>query len=168
METTGSIPSGRAQKTSKDFFGWLVLPFNKLPLVSGQKVPDNRGENALCNSRKPMAKSKGRKKIVFFSILILVIVAAVVYSKYTKRAQPVFITQEKVTRRNLTEEVVANGKIESVLEVKISPEVSGEIIELNVKEGQRVKKGDLLLKIRPDNYVAARDSANANYKFAVA
>ncbi len=115
-----------------------------------------------------MAKSKGKKKIILFSLLALVIVAGVVYAKFGKRTPPISISKEKVTRRNITEVVVANGKIEPVLEVKISPEVSGEIIELNVKEGQRVKKGDLLLKIRPDNYVAARDSAKANFKFAVA
>jgi HlyD family secretion protein len=115
-----------------------------------------------------MAKSKGKKKIIFFSLLALVIIGVIVYGKYARRAPPIFVTEEKVVRRNLTEEVVANGKIEPVLEVKISPEVSGEIIELNVKEGQRVKKNELLLKIRPDNYVAARDSAKANFKFATA
>jgi HlyD family secretion protein len=115
-----------------------------------------------------MAKSKGKKKIVVFSLLALVIIAAVVYGKYSKRVPPISITKEKAARRNITEEVVANGKIEPVLEVKISPEVSGEIIELDVKEGQHVKKNDLLLKIRPDNYVAARDSARANFKFATA
>ena len=115
-----------------------------------------------------MAKSKGKKKIIFFSLLALVIIAAVVYGQFAKRVPPISITKEKAARRNLTEEVVANGKIEPVLEVKISPEVSGEIIELDVKEGQHVKKGDLLLKIRPDNYVAARDSAKANFKFAAA
>ncbi len=115
-----------------------------------------------------MAKSKGKKKIIFFSLLALVIIGAVVYGKYAKRVPPVSITKEKAARRNLTEVVVANGKIEPVLEVKISPEVSGEIIELDVKEGQHVKTNDLLLKIRPDNYVAARDSAGANFKFATA
>ena len=115
-----------------------------------------------------MAKSKGKKKIVFFSLLVLVIIAGVVYARMAKSVPPVSVTREKVARRNITELVVANGKIEPVLEVKISPEVSGEIIELDVKEGQHVKKGDLLLKIKPDNYVAARDSAKANYKFAIA
>jgi len=46
--------------------------------------------------------------------------------------------------------------------------VSGEIIELPVKEGQFVKKGDLLLKIKPDNYRASRGSAEANYKSGIA
>jgi HlyD family secretion protein len=115
-----------------------------------------------------MAKSKGKKKVVFFSLLVIVIIAGAIYAKFAKKAPPISISKEKVARRNITEVVVANGKIEPVLEVKISPEVSGEIIQLEVKEGQHVKKGDLLLKIRPDNYVAARDSAKANFKFAVA
>src|SRR6266545_3220337 len=74
---------------------------------------------------------------------------------------------EKVTRRSLTELVVANGKIQPVVQVKISPEVSGEIIALPVKEGDQVKKGDLLLKIKPDFYNANRRSAEAGYKSAI-
>ena len=115
-----------------------------------------------------MAKSKKQSRIVITVLLLLGIGGWVMYGKYAHRVTPISITQEKTTRRNITELVVANGKIEPVLEVKISPEVSGEIIELDVKEGQHVKKGDLLLKIRPDNYVAARDSAKANYKYAIA
>jgi HlyD family secretion protein len=115
-----------------------------------------------------MAKSKGKKKIIFFSLLACAAIAAVVYGKYSKRVPPISISKEKVARRNITEVVVANGKIEPVLQVKISPEVSGEIIELAVKQGQHVKKRDLLLKIRPDNYAAARDSAKANFKYATA
>ena len=63
------------------------------------------------------------------------------------------VQTEQVTRRNLTEVVVATGKIQPVTLVKISPEVSGEITDLPVKEGQRVRKGDLLLKIKPDFYI---------------
>jgi HlyD family secretion protein len=73
-----------------------------------------------------------------------------------------------VTRRNITEIVVANGKIQPVLQVVINPEVSGEIIELPVKEGQTVKKGDLLVRIKPDNYRASRNSSEANYRSALA
>ncbi|MBI5800507.1 MAG: efflux RND transporter periplasmic adaptor subunit [Verrucomicrobia bacterium] len=78
----------------------------------------------------------------------------------------VFITvqTEKVARRNLTEVVVATGKIQPVTLVKISPEVSGEITDLPVKEGQRVQKGDLLLKIKPDFYIANTNSADASFK----
>ncbi|MEW6304325.1 MAG: efflux RND transporter periplasmic adaptor subunit, partial [Verrucomicrobiota bacterium] len=60
------------------------------------------------------------------------------------------------------------GRIQPVVLVKISPEVSGEIIDLPVKEGQDVKKGDLLLKIKPDFYLANRNSAEANLKAVLA
>jgi HlyD family secretion protein len=113
-------------------------------------------------------KSKSKRKIILFSILGLLVVGGVVASRFAKGTPPIPITTEKVARRTITELVVANGKIEPVLQVKISPEVSGEIIELDVKEGQNVKKGDLLLKIRPDNYLAARNSAQANYRSGIA
>ena len=87
---------------------------------------------------------------------------------FKKRDVIINIQSEKVSRHSLTELVVANGKIQPVVQVKISPEVSGEIIELPVKEGQMVKKGDLLLKIKPDFYTAARSQAQANYKSSLA
>src|SRR5205823_7197148 len=91
-----------------------------------------------------------------------------VFAYFKKRELPITVQTEKVLRRNLTELVVANGKIQPVVQVVINPEVSGEIIELPVKEGQPVKKGDLLVKIKPDNYIAQRNSAEANYKSSVA
>lgn len=74
------------------------------------------------------------------------------------------VTTEKATKRNITETVSANGKIQPEVEVKISPDVSGEIVELPVKEGGRVNKGDVLAKIRPDIYVSnlARMEASLN------
>jgi HlyD family secretion protein len=113
-------------------------------------------------------KSKSERKIILFVLMGLLVVGGVVASRFLKTTPPIAVVTEKVTRRNITEVVVANGKIEPVLQVKISPEVSGEIIELPVKEGQSVKKGDLLFKIKPNNYLAARDSARANYKSAIA
>ncbi|MFM8357740.1 MAG: efflux RND transporter periplasmic adaptor subunit, partial [Verrucomicrobiota bacterium] len=81
---------------------------------------------------------------------------------------PVPVQLEKVVRRDLTELVTATGKIQPVTQVKISPEVSGEIVELPVKEGDRVKKGDLLVKIRPELYEAALRQAEAGYQGALA
>ena len=72
-----------------------------------------------------------------------------------KKDPAITVQTEKVARHNITETVIANGKIYPVMQVHISPEVSGEIIELPVKEGQYVHKGDLLLKINPDVYIAA-------------
>jgi HlyD family secretion protein len=90
------------------------------------------------------------------------------YIYHRKRVVPLTVQTEKAALRNITELVVANGKIQPVVQVVINPEVSGEIIELPVKEGQRVQKGDLLVKIKPDNYIASRNSARANYNSAVA
>lgn len=88
---------------------------------------------------------------------------------YAQEQKKIITVQtEKIGRRSLTELVTATGKVQPVLQVKISPEVSGEIIELPVKEGQAVKKGDLLVKIRPDFYVASRNSSLANRSSAEA
>lgn len=86
------------------------------------------------------------------------------YQKFSKK--PLTVQTDKAMRRNLTELVTATGKVQPVLAVKISPEVSGEIIDLPVKEGQSVKKGDLLVRIKPDFYIASRNSAEASFKSA--
>ena len=113
-------------------------------------------------------KSKSRRKIIIFAIIGLVVIGLAAAAKL--RAKPAILTvqTEKATRRSLTELVVATGRIQPFLQVKISPEVSGEIIELPVKEGQLVKKGDLLVKIKPDLYEASRKSADASFKSAQA
>lgn len=102
-------------------------------------------------------------------LLLCSAIGGFVYYRYFRKREGVITVQvEKASRRNITELVVANGKIQPVIQVVINPEVSGEIIDLPVKEGQLVRKGDLLLKIKPDNYVASRNSAQASYKSAVA
>ncbi len=119
--------------------------------------------------RPGASKIARRNRKIFIFLAILVAVAALgAFLVFGKHPPPVIIQSEKVTRRGLTEIVVANGTIQPVVEVTISPEVSGEIIALPVKEGQRVKKGDLLVKINPDVYKAALDQANAGYEAAIA
>jgi HlyD family secretion protein len=113
-------------------------------------------------------KKKTRRKWLILMGLVIIALAGSGYAWFRKKEVPVIVVVEKSARRNLTEVVVANGKIQPVVQVVINPEVSGEIIELPVKEGQHVKKGDLLLKIKPDNYQAARNSAEANHKSALA
>ena len=113
-------------------------------------------------------KKRKRKWIVLGILVVLAGAGAGTGYYYKTRTLPIEIQTEKVQRRNLTEVVVAHGKIQPVLQVKISPEVSGEIIELPVKEGQQVKKGDLLLKIKPDYYLASKRSAEASYQSAIA
>jgi len=116
-----------------------------------------------------MAKSKSRgRKVLVFS-LIVVLLGGLGAAAYLRQREVVLTVQtEKVTRRNLTETVVANGRVQPVFYVKISPEVSGEIIELPVKEGQTVRKGDLLVRIKPDTYIANSNSATASYRASLA
>src|SRR5579884_3171134 len=116
----------------------------------------------------PKANSKKRRKLVVFSLLGLLIGTLGVTAFLKKQEITINVQADRAARRNITEIVVANGKIQPVSQVKISPEVSGEILELPFKEGQTVKKGDLLVFIRPDNYVATRNSALANYKYSMA
>jgi HlyD family secretion protein len=79
----------------------------------------------------------------------------------TTRERLITVTTEKAAVRDITQLVSATGKIRPEIEVKISPEVAGEIIELPVVDGQRVRKGDLLVKIKPDNYIARVKQAEA-------
>jgi len=73
------------------------------------------------------------------------------------------VATDKASKRDITETVTASGKIKPHLEVKITAEVSGEIVELPVKEGDVVKKGQLLCKIRPDILKSGYDRAVASY-----
>jgi HlyD family secretion protein len=113
-------------------------------------------------------KGKKRRKFIVFGAIGLILVGLTLAAVLRKREPVITVQTEKAARRNLTETVVANGKIQPVLQVKISPEVSGEIIDLPVKEGQAVKKGDLLVKINPDVYISNRRSAQASYMSATA
>jgi len=115
-----------------------------------------------------MASSKKRRKIIIFSIIGVALLTLGAIAILKKKEPAITVQTEKATRRTIVETVVANGKIYPVLQVHISPEVSGEIIELPVKEGQLVKKGQLLLKINPDVYLAAVNQAKANYESSVA
>ena len=114
------------------------------------------------------AKSRTGRKILIFSLIAVVLGGLTWLAIYKRREVILTVQTEKVGRRNLTELVVATGKIQPVIQVVINPEVSGEIIALPVKEGQHVEKGDLLLKIKPDNYIAQRNSIEATYKSAIA
>jgi len=109
-----------------------------------------------------MAIAKSKKKIIILSIIGAVVIVLTLLVILGSIKEPVFPVQtEKVVRRTLTQTVTATGKIYPEVQVVISPEVSGEITELPVKEGMKMKKGDLLLKIKPDIYVAERDRAVA-------
>jgi HlyD family secretion protein len=71
------------------------------------------------------------------------------------------VTAEKVSRRSIVETVNASGKVYPEVEVKISPDISGEIVELNVQEGDSVRRGQVLARIYADIYSSQRDEASA-------
>ena len=78
------------------------------------------------------------------------------------------VETEKAERRSITETVSASGKIQPEVEIKISPDVSGEIVELLVKEGDKVEKGELLVKIKPDIYKSILERSKASVNTAKA
>lgn len=88
-------------------------------------------------------------------VLLIVLSKAGVFGK----AEGVKVTAEKAEKRTITEIVSASGKIFPEIEVKVSPDISGEITELNVQEGDTVKKGQLLGRIYADIYSIQRDQA---------
>jgi len=120
-------------------------------------------------SALPVSKKKKRhrNKIIAAIIVVIAIGGGLGFRFLRKSDEAIPVQVEKVTLRDLTETVIANGRIQPVTQVMISPEVAGEIIDLPVKEGQEVKKGELLVQIKPDNYQASRNSAEASYKFAL-
>jgi len=112
-------------------------------------------------------KKQNKKKIIVLSVLGVLILSVVVLAILgTKKEEVIIVQTELVKKRNITQIVTATGKIDPEFKVVITPEVSGEIVYLPVKEGQRVRKGDILLKIKQDQYIAQRDRAIANLSSA--
>src|SRR5436305_9139943 len=105
-------------------------------------------------------RSRRRRYILFGSIgvVLLLIIISVIASK---REKPIPVTPEKGVRKTILQTVSATGKVQPETEVRISPEVAGEIIELPVEDGTQVKKGDLLLRIKPDSYKALLEQQEA-------
>jgi HlyD family secretion protein len=106
-----------------------------------------------------------QKKILPYAIglVIIAIVVLVVGKKQGWFGQDftISVATEKVESKTITELITANGKIQPETEVKISPDVAGEIVELYVEEGDEVIKGDLLCVIKPDIYISALNRAEA-------
>ncbi len=101
-------------------------------------------------------------KILLPAVILLIIIAVIGKKKgWFGKEATVKVAIEKVAVNPITEAVTANGKIQPETEVKISPDVSGEIVELHVKEGDFVQKGVLLFKIKPEIYISSRDRAAA-------
>src|SRR4051794_2612394 len=105
-------------------------------------------------------RSRTRRYIIIgASLLLLWIIISTILGK---REKPVPVTTEKAERRTIVQTVSATGKIQPETEVKISPEVAGEIIDLPVEDGKAINKGDLLVRIKPDSYKALLEQQEAS------
>jgi HlyD family secretion protein len=102
-----------------------------------------------------------RKRQIIIGVVGFLVLWLIVSIMLSKREKPIPITTEKAVRKTILQTVSATGKVQPETEVKISPEVAGEIIELPVEDGMAVKKGDLLVKIKPDTYKALLEQQEA-------
>ena len=112
-----------------------------------------------------MAKKKSNKLIyILLSAVVVVIISLLVgwSAGWVGGEKETEVETGKVSKKNIVEKVSASGVVQPETEIKLSPDVAGEIIELNVAEGDSVKMGTLLVKIRPDNFISALDRAQAN------
>ena len=101
------------------------------------------------------------KRYMIFGTAGLLLVGIIVSIFLSKRERPIPVTTDKAVRKTIVQTVSATGKVQPGTEVKISPEVAGEIIELPVEDGMSIKKGDLLVKIKPDSYKALLEQQEA-------
>lgn len=101
---------------------------------------------------------------------LLLVVGAGVGVYFKKKAEEVVVTvsTDKAVIKTITQTVSATGKVQPEVEVKIAPEVSGEVVTLGFREGAVVKKGELLLAIKPDNYQAQVEQQEAGLAAAKA
>jgi HlyD family secretion protein len=104
---------------------------------------------------------KKKKKLIWIITGTVVLIIILLMVAGSDRQVTVTVETAKPVRKTIVEAIPANGKVQPVVEVKISPDVSGEIVELNIEEGDYVHKGQLLLKIKQDYYLSGRDRAEA-------
>src|SRR5213082_3482442 len=109
-------------------------------------------------AKKQRARRKRQIIIGVAGFLVLWLIVSIMLSK---REKPIPVTTEKAVRKTILQTVSATGKVQPETEVKISPEVAGEIIDLPVEDGMPVKKGDLLVRIKPDSYKALLEQQEA-------
>jgi HlyD family secretion protein len=112
-------------------------------------------------------KKKSKKKLFIFGGIALIVIVLVIVGLVGGRKDNIVSVQiEDVMRRDITQTVAATGKVDPEFAVVITPEVTGEIVSLPVKEGDRVKKGQLLVKIKPDVYIAQKEKVEASLRSA--
>jgi len=104
------------------------------------------------------------KTLIWIIVGLVVVIGALIGLKKAGiigKEEGIKVTTEKAAKRTIIETVTASGKVYPEIEVKISPDISGEIVELTVDEADSVKKGQVVAKIYPDIYLSQRDQAAA-------
>lgn len=110
---------------------------------------------------KQRRKNSKKKYFIFGGIGLLLVVIAVLVITNSDNEKISSVQTETVEKRNITQVVSATGKIFPEYQVDLRPEVTGEIVKLPVEEGDIVTKGQLLIRIKPEQYIAQRDRAKA-------
>lgn len=110
----------------------------------------------------PAGKKSRRRLYLLLGGLLVVAAIAVVAALKWRKDPSVVVTTDKAVIKTITQLVNATGKIQPEVEVKIAPEVAGEVLEMPFREGEQVKKGDMIVRIKPDNYRYQMEQQEAN------
>ena len=116
-------------------------------------------------------KKKSNKFLPYLIALAVILIVVMVVGKqqgWFGKDFEINVATKVVESRTITELITANGKVQPETEIKISPDVSGEIIQMDIEEGDEVKKGDLLMVIKPDIYIQALNRAQASLNSSLA
>ncbi len=112
-----------------------------------------------------MKKKKSNKFLPYIIAFVVILIIVLVIGKkqgWFGKDFEINVATKVVESKTITELITANGKVQPETEIKISPDVSGEIIEMTIEEGDEVKKGQLLLVIKPDIYIQSLNRADAS------
>lgn len=108
-----------------------------------------------------MMSGKKMKYLIAAAVVLILLAVIGKNAGWFGKELEITVATEKAEKRTIIETITANGKVRPQTEVKISPDVSGEIVELHVVEGDQVEQGQLLLRIKPDTYISMRDRSIA-------
>ena len=115
-----------------------------------------------------MAKTNKKRLWIIIAAVVVVAVLVILVVRKSMESSSTKVATDAAVLRTLVETVAANGKIQPAKDVKISPFISGEVVELYVQEGNFVNKGDILAKIDPEIYISNYERIEASYKTAQA
>ncbi len=115
-------------------------------------MADEKNSTPVNTIKKKSKKKNKKKKIIWIGLIVIVLLIIISLIISGKKETVIEVQTEKISKRDIIQIVTATGKVQSETKVNISAEVSGEIVSLPFKEGDDIKKGDLLVKIKPDAY----------------